>query len=157
VEWNCSPSFRPSENGEKCFGQYRADLADDLEETRAQESVGTRQGKWPGFLSKYLELLAFHAPWLDSGQVPFSTLPDAMAADLRTGRSTKQMAIFFAVVLTIDCPISTSDNRCVLWSRMLFLFAPASASRMRFTAPDWKHSPDTGDEAMPPASWPVGQ
>jgi hypothetical protein len=62
------------------------------------------------------------------------------------------MGIFFAMVLTIGCRISATDNRSVPWSKtiVLFRFAPVSASRMRFTAPEWKHSPGTGDEAMPP-------
>jgi hypothetical protein len=140
----------------KSFGQFHADLTDDLvarlEELRAQEPIGGRQGKWPGLRSKYLELLAFHAPWLESGEDPFSHSQTTWPLMWAQCRSTKQMGIFFAVVLTIGCRISATDNRSVPWSRaiMLFRFAPASASRMRSTAPEWKHSPGTGDEAMLP-------
>jgi hypothetical protein len=89
-EWNATaaPRFHLMRTARKSVGQYRADLADDLvvrlEETRAQESVGTRQGKWPGFLSKYLELLAFHAPVVRVWAGPVFTFPDDMAADVHT-------------------------------------------------------------------------
>jgi hypothetical protein len=89
-EWDgtAAPRFHLMRTARKSFAQYRADLADDLvvrlEEMRAQESVGTRQGKWPGFLSKYLELLAFHAPVVRVWAGPIFTFPDDMAADVRT-------------------------------------------------------------------------
>jgi hypothetical protein len=95
----------------------------------------------------------FMPPWLESGQVPFSHSQTTWPLICAQCRSTKQMGIFFAVVLTIGCRISATDDRSVPWSKTIVLFrsAPASASRMRFTAPVWKHSPGTGDEAMAPA------
>jgi hypothetical protein len=158
-EWKgtAAPRFHLMRTARKSFGQHHADLADDLvvrlEELRAQEPTGRRQGKLPGLCSKFLELLAFHAPVARVWAGPVFKFPEDMAADVRTVSITRQMPIFFAVVLTIGCLISATDNRSVPWSItiVLFRFAPASASRMRFTAPEWKHSPGTGGEAMPPA------
>ena len=89
-EWNggAAPRFHLMRTARKSFGQFHADLADDLvvrlDELRAQEPIGGRQGKWPGLRSKYLELLAFHAPVARVWGGPVFTFPDDMAADVGT-------------------------------------------------------------------------
>jgi hypothetical protein len=83
-----APRFHLMRTARKSFGQFHADLTDDLvvrlEELRAQEPIGGRQGKWPGLRSKYLELLAFHAPVARVWGGPVFTFPDDMAADVGT-------------------------------------------------------------------------
>jgi hypothetical protein len=89
-EWTAGPAarFHLMRTARNSFGQFRADLADDLVvrlgELRAQEPIGRRQGKWPRLRSKYLELLAFHAPVARVWAGPVFTFPDDMAADVRT-------------------------------------------------------------------------
>src|SRR5580658_10262070 len=89
-EWNggAVPRFHLMRTARKSFGQFHADLADDLvvglEELRTQEPIGRRQGKWPALHSKYLELLAFHTPVARVWAGPVFTFPDDMAADVRT-------------------------------------------------------------------------
>jgi hypothetical protein len=89
-EWTGGPAarFHLMRTARNSFEQFRADLADDLVvrlgELRAQEPIGRRQGKWPRLRSKYLELLAFHAPVARVWAGPVFTFPDDMAADVRT-------------------------------------------------------------------------
>jgi hypothetical protein len=89
-EWNggAAPRFHLMRTARKSFGQYRADFADDLlvplEELREQEPTGRRQGKWPAFHGKYLELLALHAPVARVWAGPAFTFPADMVADVRT-------------------------------------------------------------------------
>jgi hypothetical protein len=89
-EWNgtAAPRFHLMRTARKSFGQHHADLADGLvvglEELRAQEPTGRRQGKLPRLCSKYLELLAFHAPVARVWAGPVFKFPEDMAADVRT-------------------------------------------------------------------------
>jgi hypothetical protein len=89
-EWNGSaaPRFHLMRTVRRSFGRYRADLADDLvvrlEELRAQEPTGRRQGELPGLHSKYLELLTLHAPVARAWAGPVFTFPDDITADVRT-------------------------------------------------------------------------
>jgi hypothetical protein len=70
------------------FGQYRADLADDLverlEELRAREPIGRRQAKWPGLDGQYLELLTLHGPVVRVWAGPIFIFSDDMTADVST-------------------------------------------------------------------------
>jgi hypothetical protein len=89
-EWDggAAPRFHLMRTTRKSFGQHRADLPDDLvarlEALLAQEPIGKRQGKWPGLYSKYLELLAPHAPVARVYAGPVFTFPDDTVADVRT-------------------------------------------------------------------------
>jgi hypothetical protein len=89
-EWNGSaaPRFHLMRTARRSFGRYRADLGDDLvvrlEELRAQEPTGRRQGELPGLHGKYLELLTLHAPVTRVWAGPVFTFPDDITADVRT-------------------------------------------------------------------------
>jgi hypothetical protein len=89
-EWNggAAPRFHLMRTVKKHFGQYRADLADDLverlEELRAREPIGRRPAKWPGLHSEYLKLLTLHGPVVRVWAGPIFTFPNDMAADVRT-------------------------------------------------------------------------
>src|SRR4051812_33294540 len=89
-EWDGGPAprFHLMRTARKSIGRYRADLVDDLvahlEELREQEPIGTPQDRWPGLHSKYLELLASHAPVARVWAGPVFTFPVDLAADVRT-------------------------------------------------------------------------
>lgn len=89
-EWDgrAAPCFHLMRTAKYNFPQYRRDLPDDLvvrlEELRAQEPIGRPQGKWPGLHSKYLELLALHAPVARVYAGPVFTFPNEVAATVRT-------------------------------------------------------------------------
>ena len=87
-EWNggAAPRFHLMRTANKSFGQYRADLDEDLverlEELRAREPIGRRQAKWPGLHSQYLKLLTLYGPMARVWAGPIFTFPDDMAADV---------------------------------------------------------------------------
>jgi hypothetical protein len=89
-EWNggAAPRFHLMRTAKKTFGQYRADLADDLleclEELRAREPIDRRQAKWSGLHSQYLKLLTLHGPVVRVWAGPIFTFPDDLTADVRT-------------------------------------------------------------------------
>jgi hypothetical protein len=89
-EWNggAAPRFHLMRTAKKAFGQYRADLADDLvqrlEELRAREPINRRQAKWPGLHGQYLKLLTLYGPVVRVWAGPIFTFPDDVAADMRT-------------------------------------------------------------------------
>jgi hypothetical protein len=131
--------------------EWRDDLVERLAELRAREPIGTRQAKWPGLHSQYLKLLTLHGPVVRHWAGPIFTFPDDMTADVHTVSINETNGRLLRGGLTIGWPISATGKRSVVEVTVLFLFVPASASQMRFTKPGWKHSPGTGDEAMPPA------
>jgi hypothetical protein len=89
-EWNggAASRFHLMRTAKKNFGQYRADLADDLVERlevlRAREPIGRRQAKWPGLHSQYLKLLTLHGPVVRVWAGPIFTFPDDTTADVPT-------------------------------------------------------------------------
>jgi hypothetical protein len=89
-DWNggAAPRFHLMRTAKKSFGEYHADLADDLverlEELRAREPIGRRQAKLPGLDSQYLNLLALHGAVVRVWAGPVFKFPDDMAADVHT-------------------------------------------------------------------------